>query len=307
MGTSGSHSVLTRSFTASDGTPLRADYYSGTGPDRPRASRGVVVVIHGYCDHRGRYRHVARHLVEHGYAVLCGDLRGHGESAGERAFIRRFSEYLDDVSAFLAEAQTLFLGPDLDAGASPPPTADVDAPQRPVLLGHSMGGLVALEYVLANPTAVRALVAVSPLLGIKLEVPAWKRGLGLTASLLHPTLRLSNGIEPQDLSHDTEVVAGYATDPLVTRQASARWFTETLAAQADVRARANRIRTPTLFLHPGDDRLVDTAVGQEVFSRLGATDKTLNVYPGLFHELFNERQPDRQRVLTDLTTWLNER
>jgi lysophospholipase len=301
MGTASSISILPRSFTAADGTPLRADYYS----DRPRASRGIVVVVHGYCEHRGRYRHVAEHLVQQGYAVLVGDLRGHGESSGERGFIRRFSEYLDDVTAFLVEAQSQY---------SPPsgkhvelPTADVDAPQRPILLGHSLGGLIALEYVLANPTTVRALALSSPFLGIKVHVPAWKRGAGLVASLVHPTLRLPNGLDARDISHDPEIVQQYATDPMITHDATARWFTEITSTHADIRARANRVRTPCLFLQAGDDRIVDANATQQVFSRLGTTDKTLNVYPGLFHEIFNERPEDRQRVLTDLTNWLNER
>lgn len=303
MGTASSLSVQTRSLTAADGTPLRADYYV----DKPRASRGVVVVVHGYCEHRGRYRHVAEHLVEQGYAVMVGDLRGHGESAGERGFVRRFSEYLDDVTAFLGEAQTLFFGPEVTSGAQPLPTADVDTPQRPILLGHSMGGLVALEYVLAHPTSVRALALSAPFLGIKDSVPAWKRGLGLVASLVRPTLKLPNGLDSRHVSHDPDICQSYATDPLVTHDATARWFTETVSAQSDVKARANRIRTPSLFLHAGDDRIVDTAASQEVFSRLGASDKTLNVYPGLFHEIFNERPADRTRVLADLTNWLNDR
>lgn len=291
MGTSGSHSVLTRSFTASDGTPLRADYYSGTGPDRPRASRGVVVLIHGYCEHRGRYRHVAEHLNRHGYQVLVGDLRGHGGSAGERGFVRRFTDYLEDTQAFL------------DCAASALPSAGA----KPILIGHSMGGLVGLQFALAYPAALRALALSSPFLGLKLAVPGWKRGLGLVASLAKPTLRMPSGLKSADLSHNPEVCRSYDTDPLVTHEATARWFTEIVAAQADLRMRAGRIHVPTLMLVAGDDRIVDSAVSQMIFDRLGASDKNLTVYPGLFHELFNEVESDKQRVLSDLTSWLAER
>jgi lysophospholipase len=306
MGTSNSLSVLTRSFTSADGTPLRADYYA----DRPRASRGLIVIVHGYCEHRGRYRHVAEYLVAQGYAVLAGDLRGHGESGGERGYVRRFSDYLDDVKAFLAEAQLMFATAgrgEADSDGMPPATADVDAPLRPVLLAHSLGGLVALEFVLANPMAVRAMVLSSPFLGIKLEVPGWKRGLALAASMLRPTTRLPNGIDANDVSHDPDVRKRYATDPLITHDATARWFTESQANQADVRMRAGRVRVPTLVLQAGDDRIVDSEACQEVFARLGSSDKMLNVYPGLFHEVLNELPADRERVLTDLSVWLNER
>jgi alpha-beta hydrolase superfamily lysophospholipase len=284
--------------------PLRADYYA----EQPRASRGLIVLVHGYCEHRGRYRHVAEHLAAQGYAVFCGDLRGHGESGGERGFVHRFGEYLDDVTAFLSEAESLYdenVSRGSQGGSAP--AVRGGEPLRPLLVAHSLGGLIALQYVLAYPTAVRAIALSSPFLGIKVKVPVWKRGLGLVASLAHPTLRLPNGLDAADVSHDPEVVTAYATDPLVTHEATARWFTETTAAQSDSRMRANRVRLPTLFLTAGDDRIVDSEVSQNVFARIGASDKMLNVYPGLFHEIFNELQPDRQRVLSDLSSWLNDR
>lgn len=316
-----------RNLSSADGTPLRADLYplgplgaassvasaaagsakdlAGAGPgDSPAPlngrldsglaptvppRRGTVVVLHGYCEHRGRYRHVAEHLNRHGYQVLVGDLRGHGESAGERGFVRRFADYVDDARAFLACAAAELGGP---------------AAAKPILLGHSMGGLVGLEFALAYPDALKALALSAPFLGLKIKVPAWKRGLGLVASVLRPTLRLPSGLQSADLSHDAEVGRRYDADPLVTHDATARWFTEVTAAHADVQARAGRVRVPTLMQVAGDDRIVDAAVSQAVFDRLGATDKNLTVYPGLFHEIFNEL--DQQRVLSDLTNWLNE-
>ena len=324
---------IARNLTSADGTPLRADLYPlgplgersplGTaaappgsakdpaeapaplngrlGSDLPAPAplRGTVIVLHGYCEHRGRYRHVAEHLNRHGYQVLVGDLRGHGESGGERGFVSRFTDYLDDVRAFLACAAAELAGP----GSSSPGAAS-GAPAKPILLGHSMGGLVGLEFALAYPEVLKALALSAPFLGLKLAVPAWKRGLGLVASLVKPTLRLPSGIQSADLSHDPAVGRSYDADPLVTHEATARWFTEITAAHADVHARAGQIRVPTLMQVAGDDRLVDAAVSQVVFDRLGATDKNLTVYPGLFHEIFNEL--DQQRVLSDLTNWLSE-
>lgn len=326
-----------RNLSSADGTPLRADLYplgqplgqpgplgtaaappgSATDPAEAPAPingrldsglptpapprRGTVIVLHGYCEHRGRYRHVAEHLNRHGYQVLVGDLRGHGESGGERGFVRRFTDYLDDVRAFLACAAAELNVP--GGGAGPP--APGTAATKPILLGHSMGGLVGLEFALAYPEVLKALALSAPFLGLKLAVPSWKRGLGLFASVVKPTLRLPSGIQSADLSHDPAVGRSYDADPLVTHEATARWFTEITAAHADVHARAGRIRVPTLMQVAGDDRLVDSAVSQVVFDRLGATDKNLTVYPGLFHEIFNEL--DQQRVLSDLTNWLAER
>ena len=308
--------MMTRSLRSRDGTLLRADYHIGEGIDRPAGSRGIVVIVHGYCEHRSRYRHVAEHLVRQGYAVLCGDLRGHGESDGRRGFINRFGEYVEDVAAFVAEARSLMASSSRDPGNQAgrgaseggfKPTTGSDGEPRPILLGHSLGGLVTLQFVLAHPNAVRAIALSSPFLGLKLAVPAWKRGLALFASLVYPTLRMANGIDANDVSHHPDIRRGYASDPLISHGATARFFTETLSAQADVRSRANRVRVPALFLQAGDDRLVDLAASQRVFSCLGSHDKTQNVYPGLFHEVFNELEPDRGRVLSDLASWLNER
>ena len=317
--------VNSRTLSSADGTTLRVDVYPLTtlatgqppaqagGPARadgataqapadgstaadPTAAaptpRGTVVVLHGYCEHRGRYRHVAAHLNRHGYNVLVGDLRGHGESGGPRGFVNRFSDYLADTQAFLTEAAAQFKPSGGPAAA------------KPILLGHSMGGLVGLQFALNHPEALRALALSSPFLGLKIIVPGWKRTLGLVASVISPKLRLPSGLGSADLSHDPEVGRRYDADPLVTHDATARWFTETTAAQDDLRARAGRVRVPTLMQVAGDDRIVDAEVSQVMFDRLGASDKNLTVYPGLFHEIFNE--VDRERVLADLTNWLVE-
>ncbi len=301
--------VNSRTLSSADGTPLRVDLYPVTVPPiQPAASagapaddsapvssapRGTVVILHGYCEHRGRYPHVAAHLNRHGYHVLVGDLRGHGESGGARGFVRRFSDYVADARAFFdAAAELSRSGP--------------KAATKPILLGHSMGGLVGLQFALAYPEALHALAVSSPFLGLKIKVPGWKRTMGVVASVLSPTLRLPSGLSANDLSHDTEVCRRYDADPLVTHDATARWFTETIYAQEDLRARAGRVRVPTLMQVAGDDRIVDAAVSQVLFDRLGATDKNLTVYPGLFHEIFNETPTDRQRVLSDLTNWLGE-
>ena len=213
---------------SADGTPLRVDLYpltaasgppavEGAGPGDVPQARGTIVVVHGYCEHRGRYRHVAAHLNRHGYHVLVGDLRGHGESGGPRAFVRRFADYLADVQAFLAAAA------ELSRGSVPA--------RKPILLGHSMGGLVGLQFALNHPEALHALALSSPFLGLKIVVPGWKRTLGLVASVLSPTLRLPSGLSAAELSHDPEVGRLYDADPLVTHEATARWFTETTAAQ----------------------------------------------------------------------------
>lgn len=295
-----------RLLTSADSTPLCADYYSPLSDAGPEATApafaGLVVIVHGYCEHRGRYQHVAQLLLAKGHHVYVGDLRGHGESGGERGHVARFGDYVEDVAGFVADAQKAFLA-ECAAHKSQPHAQAADA--TPILIGHSLGGLVALQYVLRGRTELRAVILSSPFLGLRLAVPMWKRGLALAASLARPTLRLPNELDANTLSHDAAVCQEYMRDPLVTHTATARWFTETLSAQADLKSRAVRIRVPALFLVAGDDRIVDAHATQAVFDRLGSSDKTLCAYPSLYHEIFNET--DKQRVFDDLTAWLATR
>lgn len=277
--------MFTRSLQSADGTPLRVDGY----PSERTDILGVVVLIHGFAEHRRRYGHVAAHLNQQGYHVVAGDLRGHGESGGDRGYIDRFGDYVDDVTAFIQEAQRSF-----------PAASD----RPPVLLGHSMGGLVCLEYVLSHPKAARALAITSPFFGIKIKVPGWKRSLAMAASLLKPRLKLPNQIDSYILSHDEASCQAYSQDPLIFHTATARWFTEILATHADVRQRAVQLTVPILMLQAGDDRLVDSQAAQQVFELLGCQDKRIKVYSGLYHEIMNE--VDRATVLSDLTDWLNQ-
>ncbi|HMU37468.1 MAG TPA: alpha/beta hydrolase [Pseudomonadota bacterium] len=275
----------TLTLESADGTPLRVDAYS-TQRTEPR---GVVVVVHGFAEHRRRYEHLANFLSEHGFHVLTGDLRGHGESGGERGYIERFSNYVDDVSAFVRTAEETFSMPNR---------------AQPILFGHSMGGLVCSQFVLATKGAVRALAMTSPFFGIKLAVPSWKRALGLGASLVYPKLKLPNGIDGSVLSHDTNLCKAYEQDPFVFHTATARWFSEVLAIHADSLNRASQIKLPTLMLLAGDDRLTDAQAADRVFDRLGSRDKTMKTYPGMFHEILNELE--RQRVYDDLLEWLQK-
>lgn len=279
--------MYSRNLESFDGTALAADGYPSPHPN----PKGVVVIIHGFAEHRGRYRHLAEYLNGHGFHVLAGDLRGHGESGGERGYINRFSDYVDDVTAFVNEATTSVEFP-----------LDAEAEHCPVLLGHSMGGLVCFEWVLSNPNEAAGLAITSPFFGVKLKVAAWKKALAMASSLLHPGLRLPNEIDANVLSHDPKVCEAYAKDPLVFHFATARWFTEMLAIHGDAERRAHQVRLPVLLLQAGDDRLVDSQAAGRVFDRLGSSQKELKLYPGMFHEILNETE--HQRVYEDLLEWL---
>lgn len=272
-------------IASQDGTRLAALRFPA-----PANPTGAVVIVHGYGEHIRRYRPTAADLAGAGFAVFGSDLRGHGRSGGRRAHIRRFDDYTSDVAATLAWARTTY-------GRGDEPL---------FLLGHSMGGLVALRLALSRPQGLAGLILTSPFFGFKLHVPRLKAAIGRACSLLVPTLALPTGLDPALLSHDSAVTAAYAADTLVNRVATARWFTEVTQAQAEGFARAPSLGVPTLFLQAGDDRIADPGATRALFERAGAPgiDKSLTIYPEMFHEILNELEPARSRVLSDVTRWL---
>lgn len=250
------------------------------GPEAP-----VVVLVHGYGEHIGRYDHVARFLNAGGLGVIGIDLRGHGQSEGARGLVYRYDEYLVDVAAAF----------------------DVASRQHPggprVLLGHSNGGLISVRYTLCESgQRPEYLVVSGPLLGLSIEVPGWKAALGRGLSRLRPETALPNDIEARLLSHDADIVARYGTDPLVHHVATARYFTEMQAAIEDVFQRAHTLTLPVLMMVGGEDQVVDPAGVRRLFHAVGAEDKQHIEYEGFYHEIFNETE--RARVLGDLQTWL---
>lgn len=240
---------------------------------------GSVLIVHGYADHMRRFDRVAEAWVARGLAVTRFDLRGHGASQGRVGHIKEFGGYLRDVDEMLAEAEK-------HAG-------------KPVLFGHSLGGLIAFHAALEFPLRVRGLAMTSPFFGLALAVPAWKRALGSLASKLVPTLSLPSGLKGPDVTRDPEVARAYDSDPLVFPNATSRWFTETLKAQAEAFARAPQMSVPVACLLAGDDRVASTRQANRVIERLPRLE--LQVVGGAYHEILND--PGRERW----TEWIAER
>ncbi len=252
---------------------------------RPAAdARGTLVLLHGLAEHSGRYAELTARLVARGLAVYALDHRGHGRSAGPRANIGRFDWLVADAAARIRCARA-------------------EQPGKPVvLLGHSMGGAVALATALAHPGLVQALALSAPAVGADPAVPRLRLALARVLSAVAPStgvLRL-----PSDaLSRDPRVGADYDRDPLVFRGAvPARSLVELLAAMTRLHAGAPGLRMPVLVQHGTDDRLVPLRFTEPVYARLGSADRTIRRYAGLYHEIFNE--PERGEVFADLEGWL---
>ena len=266
---------------AADGVELAAEHRSVPG------SRGRVVIVHGYAEHKGRYRQLVEELTAARYSCHLFDLRGHGDSGGLRGHISRIEEYRTDLDAFLAEVRAL-----------------PEDPSPLLLFGHSLGGLIALDFVLHRPGAFAALAVSSPYLAPAFAIPFLKRTLLPLIAPLVPTLRVPTGLDPAWLSHDPLVVGAYMTDPKVFSTVTLGWAVATRKAQEEVFEKAPAITLPLLVQIGDADPIAAPDRTRALFERLGGPSRRLRVYPGLLHEIFNELE--RAPVVDDLLAWLGE-
>ncbi len=274
-------STLT-TFTAADGENLAVqDWPLPEG----MMARGTVLLVHGLGEHVGRYDALAQRLNAWGYAVRGYDQYGHGESGGPRGGLNTDTRLLED------------LGDLVDATRARTP-----AGQPLVLLGHSMGGLVAARFVALNMRPVDALVLSSPALDAGLG--AVQKMLVATLPRIAPNLRVGNGLDAQYLSHDPAVVAAYRADPLCHDRISARLARFIAEGGPATLARAAHWRVPTLLMWAGSDKLVNPA-GSRAFA--AAAPQALvqsHCFAPLYHELFNESPEMADPVFNMLHTWL---
>ncbi len=238
-----------------------------------------VLLIHGLAEHIGRYDHVVRALTESQWAVTAIELRGHGESEGKRGHVDRWEQYLDDVRAA---------------------AATIDGPV--VLLGHSMGGLVALDVAIDGlPNGVQAIVLSDPNVAVAVEAPAVKvMGAKLLSRIL-PGLSLSNELDAAMICRHQPVVDRYLEDPLVYSTITPRWFTEMLKSQERVVAHATSYDTPLLMLLGEGDAICDWKASAALARNWGGEAKTIT-YPDLYHEIFNELEGEG--VIKDMLAWM---
>jgi alpha-beta hydrolase superfamily lysophospholipase len=239
-------------------------------------ARRIALLAHGYGEHSGRYGHVAEALVTGGAAVWSPDHLGHGLSGGERGVILDFDDAVDDLHHVASMA----------LGAHP---------GRPVvLIGHSMGGLIATRYAQRYGTELAGLVLSGPLIGRH----EFANQLLALAEL--PEIP----IDPSTLSRDPAVGEAYADDPLVYHGPFRRAMLEAMRdAFADVEAGPGFGDLPTLWLHGEDDPLVPLSITRPAIERLRGSDFIERVYPGAKHEIFNEI--DRQEVLDQVAAFVD--
>ncbi|MBN1180124.1 MAG: lysophospholipase [Anaerolineae bacterium] len=259
-------------------------FYQRWQPDG--APKAVLVIIHGLGEHSGRYPNVVARVVPAGYAVYAYDQRGHGRTSGPRAYVNAWTELRGDVQAFLELVRR-------------------EEPGRPVfLMGHSFGGLVALEFVLRHPEGLRGVIASAP--GLSSEgLSPFAIFLGRILSRIWPTFSLKTGLEAAGISRDPAVVEAYVNDPLVHAVGTARLTTEALDAITWTLGHAAELRVPLLLLYGTADRIVPPQASRAFFDTVALEDKELREYDGFYHECHND--VGHAEPVGDLLSWLEQR
>ena len=251
--------------------------------------RALVAVLHGLGEHCGRYAALASDLTHAGFSVAAVDLPGHGDAPGARGDMRSWSTVRDNVVHALWTAPLALPG---DLGRLPR-----------VLFGHSMGAVLALDYALAHPRALSAVV--SSAAGLRSGLPPWwKLALANVARVTSPALGFPTGLEEAGMSRDPEVVRARAEDPLVHDRISPRLYFSFNEARQRVLRGARRFAVPTLLMHGDADRIADCAGSAEFAADAPRAQVTHIVYPGAYHEIFNDL--DRDRVKQDMVEWLGK-
>ena len=248
--------------------------------------RAVVVLAHGYAEHFGRYAYFAAKLNAAGIGVYALDHWGHGQSDGTPGFVPAFSAFTDGVEALLELVKR-------EHG---------DTPR--FLVGHSMGGLIAAAHLVTHQQHYAGAILSGPAIKAAEEPSKLMIWVSRLLSRFAPKLGVL-ALNSDGVSRDPAVVAAYLADPLVyTGKMSARLAAEMFDAMAAVRAQAGRISLPLLLLHGEADSLTAPEGSQFLAEHVASPDRELKLYPGLFHEIFNE--PERDSVIADVTGWIGK-
>lgn len=271
-------------FDGAEGLPI---FFREWLPDagEPRA---IVLILHGLCEHSGRYRHVAAALTAAGFACFGIDHRGHGKSGGARIHLPEPQLAVEDLGQLYQIARVQY--PGLPA----------------FTFGHSMGSLIGMGFVLRYPGRLQGLVICGTPLHAEFARPAWLIALCLKAAPYLPKLRLSLPGAPSVLTADADMLRERKADPLVDR---GMWRVGTSAALIhfcrEICRTAQDIETPLLIMHGAADQLVPASGSEFLAATVRSDDVTLKLYPGLRHELVNE--VCRDEIISEIRDWLFQR
>lgn len=269
------HSTSTR--LTDDGIELFEQYWQPE--EKPKA---VICLIHGLGEHSSRYMHVADFFTAHGYIVAAFDLRGHGRSKGQRGHYPSLDAAMTEIKSFTENMEKAY-------------------PNLPIFLyGHSLGGVLVLNYALRNKNHLCAVIATSPGLATGEKVAPWKLTLGKMLYSLLPTFSMANGLDVDNISRDKEVVRKYISDPLVHNQITARFGLDFINAGIWAQEHAAEFPLPLLLQYGSADHIVSGEAIRSFSHKV--PDITYREWDGQFHELHNE--PEKEQFLKFTENWM---
>ncbi len=249
--------------------------------------KAVLLVVHGLAEHSGRYMNVVNYFVPKGYAVCGFDYQGHGRSEGLRGYVKSFSCYLDDLKSFLSIVRNMY------------------PENRIFIVGHSVGVTIAATFATSHQDEFDGLILSGATIKPGTSLSRVKIAMASFLSLILPRIGVDI-IDASTISRDKAVVDAYINDPLVYRgKISARLGFELIRAMQELKRQMPQIKLPILIMHGTDDRLCDPEGSLMLYERVSSPDKTLKLYDGFYHEIFNE--PEREHVFRDVEAWLAAR
>lgn len=249
----------------------------------------VIVIQHGFGEHSDRYGNFLKAIENEPYSVYALDSRGHGRSDGKRGHVDQFQRYIDDLADLIRIAK------------------HEESVSKVILLGHSLGGVIALQYATEgfNQDNLLGLIISSPALQVKMDLEKEiKKFAAEILSSIMPAVTLDANLDLKFLSHDESVIEAYKKDPLVHGKISFQMGKNLFHLAAVMNQKAHLIQVPILMIHGEADGIADVEGSKNFFKNLTTSKKELKIYSGLYHELMNELPPDREKVLKDILDFI---
>jgi len=258
-------------------------YYQSWHPSEK--SRALLILIHGLGSHSDIFSNLVQKLVTFDYAVYGLDLRCHGRSSGQRGYINSWDEFREDLTIFLELIRTT-------------------NNNLPIfLVGHSLGGLIVVDYILDRPENISGAIALAPALG-KVGVSPLKLKLAKILDRICPRFFLRTGIDPAQYTRDKTLIEKYKQDPLIHHVATARLTAECFRVQKKILKQKNSLKIPLLVLHGGGDVITYPGATRKFIKKANLRYFQFKEYPGVAHDIQND--PDRELVFKDICDWLTK-
>ena len=258
-------------------------YYQAWVPDTPKA---VIQLVHGGFEHSGRYQNIIDELIPHSYAVYADDHRGHGKSEGLRNYVDSFDQFIEDEKIFYEIIKKQY-------------------PKLPIfMLGHSLGSFIAIFFTEKYEKLLHGLILSGVGTGPGSETSGFLKALAKIFSKIAPKMKINPKLDAKFLSHDPEVVKNYEVDPLVNAdKITVRLGYEMVKNFKNLKKAIENLKINLLVQCGSEDKLISGS--EELDEWFNMDDKTIKIYEGLYHEVYNEIEKDRRIVLKDLRAWLN--